>query len=271
MGVVVFIPTKARPDLLTKVLPRWAAQPNVDAIIPTVEPQDVDDYRSIAQMYKKVHLFKLRYNDMGVNYARNRIVRAAKRQGLDSFIMADDDHQPRPDSDVSMLCRDLKDTPTMGMGIMLSFYGLSFGNDVLAKESVPLLSLNSFGKAIYALHTERVIAAGNFDVRFRSGWGDDELVREGMRTHGFGWWVHAGVKGASINTRYSKGGVNALHNERPEARQEAQEESHRIAFEKWGAKYINKPGPGKRLICKWRRMLDDFVPDWEELATWRKA
>ena len=91
-----------------------------------------------------------------------------------------------------------------------------------------------------------------------------------MKVHSYGWWIHAGVKGGGVNKRYTQGGLSALHQEDVAKRKEAQEYSHRLAYKKWGPEYINRPGPGKRLICKWRRMLDDFVPDWEQLADWRQ-
>jgi hypothetical protein len=132
------------------------------------------------------------------------------------------------------------------------------------------MSTGGLGKRLFSLDVERVMSVGNFDARIHSGWGDDELVRQGIAECKYTWYVHGGVHGTSIAGRYTPGGLNDLHQESKEARARAQEECHQLIYKKWGTKYINTPKRGGSLICQWKKMFDDFVPDWKERITWAK-
>jgi hypothetical protein len=84
------------------------------------------------------------------------------------------------------------------------------------------------------------------------------------------WYVHAGVKGTSIAGRYTPGGINDFHHEKERSRIKGQLHSHQLIFRKWGPRYISTPTDGHRMICWWKRFLDDFVPDWEHRIDWKK-
>jgi len=264
----VFIPTRNRAWLLEKVLPKWQEQP-VDDIIVVIEPQDKKRYRYVINEYRNVSTLMLPKNDQGINYSRNYIVDWAYRFGLSRIIMADDDIYPRPDSDVNRLF-EWKGLNTLGIGIMVPFYGLMFGNQTIKNEDRPLMSKGALGKRLFSLNIPRVIATGNFDVALHSGWGDDELVRQGMASLKATWYVHAGVNGVSVAGRYTKGGINDLHGEDQDSRREGQLHSHKIIYDKWGPRYISTPKNGNRMVCRWKLFMDDYVPGWQKRIDWEK-
>jgi glycosyltransferase involved in cell wall biosynthesis len=263
---VVFIPTRNRVELIERVLPKWQQQ-DVDEIVLMVERQERGSYKKVVRWCKNVSTFQLPESNRGINYSRNQIVMAANSMGCDRIIMSDDDIFPRPDSDINRLY-EWKGLNTLGIGIMVPFYGLMFGNKTIKAEDRPLMSKGALGKRCFSLNIKRVIAIGNFDVRLHSGWGDDELVRQGMAALQATWYVHAGVNGTSIAGRYTKGGINDFHNEDQEARQRGQELSHRIIYKNWGPKYVSNPE--KRMAFRWKLFMDDYVPDWEKRIDWEK-
>jgi len=261
----VFIPTRNRAELVERVLPKWLEQP-VDELFIVCEKWEKGKYRRVAGSQAEVLV--LPKTNQGINYARNWIVNKAHGMGYDRIIMSDDDLFPRPGYDVRKLL-ELDDLPALGMGIMLPFYGLMFGNENL-KIDAPLMSLGGLGKRLFSLDTERALSVGNFDVRLYSGWGDDELVRQGIFEKSYTWYIHGGVHGTSIAGRHTPGGLNDLNHESNIERTEAEYKCHKIIYKKWPS-YVSKPKLGGRLICQWKKMFNDFVPDWEQRITWHKA
>lgn len=266
---IVFIPTRGRAWLLERTLPKWRQQ-EVEAVFLVVERNEYGLYREEARRYKNVGVLRLPESDRGINYSRNWIVQEADRIGCDRLIMSDDDIYPKPDSDVRRLY-EWNGLNTLGIGITVPFYGLMFGNHTIKNEDRPLMSKGALGKRLFSLNVPRVLAIGNFDVNLHSGWGDDELVRQGMKDLEATWYVHAGVNGVSIAGRYTKGGINDLHDEDQARRQRGQEHSHRIIFARWGPRYISTPKPGGRLVCRWKLLMDDFVPGWQQRIDWKKG
>lgn len=263
---VVFIPTRGRAWMIEKTLLKWQEQ-ETDEIILMTERSERGAYAKVIGQFKNVSQMTLPLSDRGINYSRRCCVNAAHNTGCKRIIMADDDIYPRPESDVRRLY-EWEGLNTLGIGIMVPFYGLMFGNQTIKNEDRPLMSKGALGKRLFSLDVNRVLAIGNFDIRLHSGWGDDELVRQGMADLKATWYVHAGVNGVSIAGRYTKGGLNDLHNEDQESRALGQEISHGIIYRKWGGKYIS--APGKRMMCKWKLFMDDYVPDWESRIDWKK-
>ena len=211
---VVFIPSRNRAELLEKALPKWHEQQNVSHIYVVIERKDYHEYRKLWQKYDKVGISVLPKSDQGINYSRNWIVQEAAELGYDKIIMSDDDIYPRPESDVRRLF-EWKGLNCLGIGIVAAQV-----------------------KRLQA--TAGVLAIGNFDPKLHSGWGDDELVRQGMFDLKATWYVHAGVNGVSLANRYTKGGLHDLHGENQRRREAAQDESHWIIFNRWGARYVSE-------------------------------
>ena len=264
---VVFIPSRNRAELLEKALPKWHEQQNVSHIYVVIERKDYHEYRKLWQKYDKVGISVLPKSDQGINYSRNWIVQEAAELGYDKIIMSDDDIYPRPESDVRRLF-EWKGLNCLGIGIMVPYYGLMFGNQTIKNEDRPLMSKGALGKRLFSLNIPRVLAIGNFDPKLHSGWGDDELVRQGMFDLKATWYVHAGVNGVSLANRYTKGGLNDLHGENQRRREAAQDESHWIIFNRWGARYVSDPH--KRMMFRWKDFMNDNVPDWESRIDWSK-
>jgi glycosyltransferase involved in cell wall biosynthesis len=263
---VVFIPTRGRDWLIGRCLAKWKEQ-DVEEVILVVEPHEYAQYKYETMRVPRASVVKLPESNKGINYSRNQIVLMANYMGLDRIIMSDDDIYPRTDTDVNRLF-EWHGLNTLGIGIMVPFYGLMFGNQTIKREDRPLMSKGALGKRCFSLNIMRAIAIGNFDVRLHSGWGDDELVRQGMAALQATWYVHAGVNGTSIAGRYTKGGINDFHSEDQVSRLRGQEHSHDIIFKNWGPKYISMPG--KRMQCRWKLFMDDHVPDWERRIDWDK-
>jgi len=266
---VVFIPTRNRGELLRKVLTKWQLQRSVTEVIAVCEKWESGRTRAITNEFKRTSVLRLPKSNKGINYARNYIVSEADRIGLDRLIMADDDIYPNASSDVERLF-EWEGLNCLGMGIMVPFYGLQFGNKTMQSENRPLMSKGALGKRLFSLNVLKVIEAGNFDPDFASGWGDDELVRDGMYKLQATWYVHAGVKGTSIAGRYTPGGLNDFHAESYESRLWGQFNSHQLIYEKWGEKYVNVPTHGGRLVFQWKKFMNDYVPDWQDRIDWEK-
>lgn len=270
MSAVVFIPSRNRAFLLNKIVPKWQQQ-DVEQVFFVIEKPDYPAYHNALAKYRDRRFLPVVLPDVnrGINWSRNWITLEANRLGLHRIIQADDDIYPRPDSDVNRLF-EWQGLNTLGIGIMVPFYGLMFGNETMKNEDRPLMSRGALGKRLFSLNVQRVLAIGNFDVRLHSGWGDDELVRQGMAALEATWYIHAGVNGVSIAGRYTKGGINDFHGEDQDKRRKGQELSHRIIFKNWGPRYISTPGNGKRMMCKWGIFMDDFVPGWRKRIDWEK-
>lgn len=271
MTAQVFIPSRGRAEMLAqKVLPKWMAQNAKVHVV--VEPNQYKDYRTVVQGFCNkgggVDVLVLPHHDRGINYSRHWIVKVAADWGLREIIQADDDIWPSPETDVNRLF-EWKDLNCLGIGIMVPFYGLMFGNKTIKIEDRPLMSKGALGKRLFSLNVPRVLAAGNFDVNLHSGWGDDELVRAGMHHLGATWYVHAGVWGSSVSNRYTAGGINDFHKEDAQSRLRGQEHSHRIIYDRWGPRYVSDPD--KKMTFRWQKFMDDKVPNWRERIDWEKV
>lgn len=270
MTAHVFIPSRGRHELLAKkVIPKWMDQ---DAkVIVVTEPKQYADYSMALSGFcnksGSVDVLALPHHDRGINFSRNWIVRLANNWGLREIIQADDDIWPSPQSDVNRLF-EWDGLNCLGIGIMVPFYGLMFGNQTIKTEDRPLMSKGALGKRLFSLNVPRVLACGNFDVNLHSGWGDDELVRAGMHSLQATWYVHAGVWGSSVSNRYTQGGINDFHKEDAYSRLRGQEHSHRIIYGRWGPRYVSDPG--KRMTFRWQKFMDDKVPDWRTRIDWEK-
>jgi hypothetical protein len=264
---VAFIPSRGRAEMLgTKILPKWKEQ-NVHVIV-VVEPDQYWEYlQTTKPFYPQVEVVCLPEQNRGINFSRHWIVRYATNNGLQKIIQADDDIWPSPSTDVNRLF-EWNGLNCLGIGIMVPFYGLMFGNQTIKDEDRPLMSKGALGKRLFSLNVPRVLACGNFDVNLHSGWGDDELVRAGMATLGATWYVHAGVQGGSASNRYTKGGINDFHKENTQSRLDGQAHSHRIIYKRWGPRYVSDPG--KKMMFRWQKFMDDYVPDWQTRIDWEK-
>jgi len=261
----VFIPTRARYDLVERIIPKWNEQVEKPELYLVVERWERGRYSGIARKFDNVEVLVLGKSNKGINYARRWIVQEAARSNLKKIIQADDDLFPHPSTDVRKLF-DFDGLPTLGLGVMMPYYGLMFGNDTIKAADRPLMSKGALGKRLFSLNVQDVIDIGNFDARLHSGWGDDELVRDGMAQKQYTWYVQAAVKGVSIANRFTPGGINHFHQEDVTSRLAGQEVSHNIIYKKWGAEFVSTPGGAMRF--QWKKFMNKFVPDWETRIDW---
>lgn len=267
---VVFIPTRARTGNLIKILPKWQMQDRIDEVILVVDIKERDLYYQALselpkQLRKNVTITSPKKPDIGIAAIRNFIVNKAYRLGLDSLLMCDDDCFPVPEDDITRLIRLLNKTPTIGIGACFSFYGLMLGNDVVRDTNKAYLVPGGMGYRCFSLNVDKAIEAGNYDKRLKFWWSDAELARDAMKVHGVGWHVDTGAWCGSIGGRYTPGGLEDLAGTR-KRRMEGVQRSHELVYKKWGPRYISPPE--KRPACRWKNMLDDFVPGWRKRAIW---
>lgn len=268
---VVFIPTRARTGNLIKILPKWAAQKELDEVILVVDKREKDDYKAArkaldSSLIKNVSVMAPKRSDIGIAAIRHFIVKQADRLGLDALIMSDDDCFPVPEDDITRLTRLLARTPTIGIGACFSFYGLMLGNDVITKTNKAYLVPGGMGYRCFSLDVPALMEADlNYEKRLTTWWSDAELCRDAMKALGYGWHVDTGAWCGSIGNRNTPGGLDDFAGG-AKKRAKAVREMHKIVYEKWGPRYISPPD--KRPMCRWKNMLDDYVPNWRKRAIW---
>lgn len=269
--LVAFIPTRNRHELLTKVLPKWDQHREVSTLVIVVEKWEYGRTVQLVKQWPNVEVMRLPKSNQGVTYARKQIVDLAYKQGLDKIIVCDDDLYPHVEDDLWELTLPLGALPTVGVGAMMSFYGLAFGNDLLKTATEPLFLVNALGKRLFSLDVGAVIDIGNYDERLHTFGGDNEIVRVAMREKAYTWYVHPLVRGVSIESRHAPGGIADFCLGRPSVREQRTLECHELMFARWGPRYISTPRLGGRFACNWKNMLNDFVPNWEGRKNWQKS
>jgi hypothetical protein len=270
----VFIPTRSRTHNIEKVLPKWEDQDQtIDHVFLVTEPDERRMYKDfLSSTFGRrfsdfVSVISPRRSNIGIGATRHFIVDRADAEGFDKIIISDDDAYPVPDTDINILCDEL-DGRSLGYGACFSFYGLMLGNDVLKAgryggEGAPHLVPGGMGYIMFSLDVQLALEVGNYDKRLHTFWEDAELVRDGMKQLGLAWHVHTGAWATSIGKRFMPGGLSDFAGKN---RSRGEKECHKIVYRKWGEKYISHPD--KRAMCKWQRMLDDFVQGWREKAVW---
>lgn len=269
--VHAFVPTRNRIELLKKVLPKWAQHGEVSSLTLVVEKQEFGRHMRLAKEYDNVSVLRLPKSNQGVTYARKQIVEHAFTEGLKEIIVCDDDLYPHVDDDLWELILAVRSLPTIGVGAMMSFYGLTFGNDLLKTATEPLFMGSALGKRLFSLDVDAVMDIGNYDEKLHTFGGDNDIVRVAMRELEYTWYVHPLVRGVSIESRHTPGGIADFCEGDYHLRLQRTLECHERMFMRWGPRYINTPRLGGNFVCQWRKMLDDFVPDWEERKTWVKS
>lgn len=268
--VVAFIPTRNRHELLQKVLPRWQEHSELTTVVLVVEKWEYGRTVQLAKQFERVDVMRLGKSNQGVTYARKAIVDQAYHMGLDKIIVCDDDLYPHVDDDLGELLKPLGALPTIGVGAMMSFYGLVFGNEFIKTATEPLLMTGALGKRLFSLDVGAVIDIGNYDERLHTFGGDNDIVRVAIKALKNTWYVHPLVRGVSIESRHAPGGINDFCKEDTYIRQQRTLYCHELMFNRWGPRYINTPRLGGRFVCNWKRMLDDFIPDWGTRKNWSK-
>lgn len=270
-GISVYIHTRSRLGYLDKVLPAWFEQKGIGRITIVVEPGERwATYRHLREACPgairagKVRVEPLPQADRGMGAARAWVVQHAYALGEEVIIMSDDDLYPmRGRSDARLLVNEVKDKDILGIGVCVSFYGLSLGNDYIREscEAVPVSG--AWGYRCFALNVRMAIKAGQaygvdwaFDPALDVGWEDHEVTRMGIAQLGEGWWIHTGVMATSIGARYADGGIAALLPDR-EQRHRRESACHERIFVRWGERYISNPHQGRKYRCNWSKFRAD--------------
>jgi hypothetical protein len=260
--------------MLEKALPHWMSRLDsgeVADVYLVVEPQEYKQHRAWLREQEWddwFNIHKLRSDNRGVNYARGSIVSKGNRLGLDRLIMADDDLFPSKQANVRRLDKVAARKDVVGVGACCSYYGLFIGNDFIKENNNAVLVPGGWGYRMFCIDVAAVLELGNYDVKLRSFWGDNDIARCSMSQMGIPWYMHCGVWYSSTAPRYAPGGIQDLYGDSKHRRMFMEGEIHGYLNKKWGDRYINKPP--KRPLCRWKRFLGDYVKNWESKAPWLK-
>lgn len=263
----IFIPTRNRTQYLEKAIPHWLEQ-DLNGLYIVVEPQEYVKHRTFLRRKGwdcDVDIVKLKRDNRGVNYARNAIIRYGAKEGLSSVVMADDDLFPSKNSDINDLTIN---DDMIGVGACCSYYGLFLGNSFVKEDHDHVLVPGGWGYRMFLIDVDAALGLGNYDLKLRSLWGDNDMARMSMSRLGIGWYISTNVWYSSTAPRYAPGGIADLYGGNKLRRLQMEKVLHGYLNKKWGDRYINKPP--KRIMCRWRRFLDDYVENWRDKAPWAK-
>jgi hypothetical protein len=263
--------TRSRLELMRKGLPHWLEQ-NVNIKV-TVDPSEWDETREALGEFLEVELVKIpipkatrkhRRGEMkySLGWLRNFCIKRAKAEGYKSVLLSDDDLYPTT-GDIGELCRVVLDHNVVGCGCSTSYHGLLLGDNgnaiLKTGEAFPIAGV--YGHCFYALNINNALSVGGYLEKFKSGVEDSEIQRESIAA-GMPWWLHTGVHYHSMAKRYSAGGLAAAL--RPEERKRQERLTHFYSFERW-PDYVSDPNKSDRKVsCRWRKMMDDYIPDWRD-------
>jgi TET-associated glycosyltransferase-like protein len=258
MSEVVYIPTMGRLANLEKVIPRWLDQDfDVVLVVPESEREVHGDLLYDHEWFGRVSIVAERGKKRGIGYVRKVCVAHAESHGLKSFVMADDDVRPEPDSDMSLLTAAARRPGVLGIGSPRRLTDYYTGG-AISRNSGVIMCPGGWGLQLWAMNVETTIKIGNFDEKIHS-WGEDaELVIRGIMA-GIPWLAHCDVWHESIGKRYLPGGISGRFEEDREARTAAEQECVAYVHSLY-PKYTAPPGHKFRVA--WQKLLDDHIPDW---------
>ena len=286
---IVYIPTKGRPHLMEKIVPAWWGQGYEVRLV--VERKDAEAYKEAVQKLKKqamhqgvttTRMIVLPASDQGIGYARNRIIRLAYGQGLETIIMADDDVKPRQynglfNTDDMALLQDAvlnakyndhtwTDRPILGCAPLYSFHNSSIALDGLPKRDQEegrrrvFIAHTGLFQRCYALNVGLVMKLGNFDPGFAVDKEDNDLILNGINM-GLPWTFHTGVWFNSIQGRYAPGGIRQLMDNENNKFDWAKA-CWLLLKQKWPL-FVNDPATAKSPRVSWAKAWDAKFPGWK--------
>jgi len=254
--MTVYIPTMSRYDNLMKIVPRWLDQGiPVRLMVTQGEFQEhVIFGREAGWPLRDVKV--IMQKGIGIGAARRSCVIHARRYGLESIIMTDDDMKPV--SDARPLLTEAARPGVLGVGAVRPIHD-HFTHGAISRNKGVILCPGGWGFQLFGLNVRTASQIGNFDALLHSYGEDAELCRLGI-SKGIPWRAHCDVRCDSIGARYAPGGINARFRT-PELRTEAEYACLFRIHQRW-PRYTNPPN--RPLRVAWQRMLNDFIPDWRE-------
>lgn len=252
--MAVYIVSRKRHDNLRKIVPRWIGQDIPVILFVDKNEHNEHDRLVKAERWRGIRVVSPWLSDQGIGYVRRTAVIHAKRAGLKSMIMCDDDMRPSVGSDMKKLLAAAENENHLGVGAVRSLHSW-YSKGATGRHNGLMLCPGGWGMQLYALNVENAVEIGNFDERLDCFGEDHELMRCGIEA-GFPWLVHTGVKCESIGSRYRPGGIDDLTGaDRP--RREI--ECRRIIHDMW-PDYTSDPESRPRM--SWAKMMDYYMPGW---------
>jgi hypothetical protein len=257
--VTAYIVTRNRINNLKKVVPTW-----LERDIPVVLVTEFSETRMHTDLIRemgwrgKVIQDGPPQPDRGIGWARNWVVRNAARQGLESFIMSDDDMKPAAGADMNLLLAEAAKPGVLGVGAVRPLHDWFSGGAITANSGL-ILCPSGWGMQLFALNTRLALTVGNFDRKLDCLGEDHELMRQGI-VRGFPWAVHCDIYCDAIGARYAPGGLNAYAGSTM-ARKAGELRCHTLLHERWPL-YVSDPARPMRVA--WQKMLNDYIPGWKD-------
>jgi hypothetical protein len=262
--MTVYVPTLGRVEQVREqIIPAWLDQEMPIKIV--TKGNEVDTYLKIRRedfRGENISIIGQPASVRGIGAVKRMIVNNAKRKNLSSIIIAEDDAVPNYDSNWCDLLDACERPDVIGIAGARAIHDFYTGGALRANQGTdqPVILYPGAAYVCYGLNIKNALAAGNYDAALHTCQDDAELPRQAIAKLGLPWMMHCDVWWHSLNKRYAPGGVNAEHADLA-ARQAAEDECRAIVHERW-PKYMSPPGKKERM--QWKRMLDDFIPDWKD-------
>lgn len=260
----IYIPTRARPDNLRKIIPRWLETTNINStVFLVVDKSEAADTRrfvkSLPLDFERDRVAVLSVADnVGIGAVRAAAVKHAARLGFTSIIMSDDDLRPAVGSQMNALLRYARRKEVLGIGATRAYHDFLSGGATKEHDG-PILCPSGWGLQTFALNIPNALKVGNFDVKLDCFGEDAELMRAGL-AHGFPWLVHCGVKCEPIGKRYEPGGL-AEYTATPDLRKAGEQRCQKLIHARWPDFTSRPPSPSR---VSWQKMYNHFIPNWRE-------
>lgn len=267
----VYIPSRSRWANVPKLVKAWDDE--MFDVVFSVEPDEAGQYaQAIADTthHNEVSVITLPDRNLGVGFSRTFCLEHAYKDGLESIICSDDD--VKPVSGMDYLIDAAADPRVLGITSWYSYLDLMLGitskeRQQMIADKRSILVATCCIVRIFGLNVENSLdVVGGFDPELKCG-DDADFVIRGFQ-EGFPWLIHLGAKSNSMAARFAPGGVAALEDAVSDGEViGAKGAATRDAVAKIAAKfpgYARAARPDK-LTYKWRKMLDDYLPEWR---TW---
>lgn len=268
----VYIISRGRSKNVPKLLTAWKQQRDFKVVF-VVDPFECHLYMQEVLRANEFSDHDARVvspgqDNLGLGYARKFAVEHAAFNDIgESFVMSDDDIEPRVSSDAALLCKTAARSDAIAVGARVPYHDWSMApKDGLTKlRDFDRVVFCPSGMAfrLFGVNVDNAMEL-NFDPRFTCQNEDSEFMR-GHIERGTPWLLDVRVEAKSIGARYTPGGVrNYLGDiaaEDVDADLEVKK-CHMLAKQRW-PDFVNAPTEPK-IRTRWAKMYDTYMPGWRD-------
>lgn len=272
MGNHVFIPSRGRWDVASKLVNAWREQHFHVHFV--VEPGEANTYYHNLNRVKpypsdqapSISIHALPIRNGGIGNSRNHCIELASSWGMKAIVLADDDIKPNPKyPNMSNFIEQARHPKVLGITARYGYHDLCLGSAIRDRSDLILLPTGTF--RLVALNVENVLNIGNYDRTLEYA-EDCDLFLRGLDA-GFPWMIHLGTRSNSMGNRYQPGGMldyagGAL------ALMDKKEHWHQEIYKKY-PNLVNDPANAdftkqNSIRIQWRKAYDKFLPGWKDYS-----